>query len=121
MDWSLLYPTVGQVEAETGYREGNAVSVKDETAFGGLAVSIPAKGDGLTFGDCAALSQLKLRYKAAAPVKLGVYTDGELRQTLTLPAQNEYGELLLSQAVSMTVQEALDEAQSECEAQISLS
>ena len=100
MDWSLLYPTVGQVEAETGYREGNAVSVKDETAFGGLAVSIPAKGDGLTFGDCAALSQLKLRYKAAAPVKLGVYTDGELRQTLTLPAQNEYGELLLSQAVS---------------------
>ena len=91
---------MGQVEAETGYREGNAVSVKDETAFGGLAVSIPAKGDGLTFGDCAALSQLKLRYKAAAPVKLGVYTDGELRQTLTLPAQNEYGELLLSQAVS---------------------
>lgn len=101
MDWSLLYPTAGEVEAETGYRVGNAVSINDEAASDGLAVSLSQKGDGLMFGDCASLNQFKLRYKAARVTKVGVYVDANLKQTLELSAQRDYADIFFSQTVSL--------------------
>ena len=99
MNWSLVYPTEGQVEAENGYRLGGAVSKTEETAGGGIAISMEKAGDGLAFYECAAINQLGLRYRAASPVKLGVYVDDELKQTVELEPTEGYADRFLSLTV----------------------
>ena len=99
MDWSLVYPTKGQVEAEEGYRIGGAVSISDKQASEGAAVALTNKGDGLAFYECASLNQIKIRYKTDKNVSLGVYVDDTLKKTLELKPTKGYTDEFLSLTV----------------------
>ena len=99
MDWSLVYPTKGQVEAEEGYRIGGAVSISDTLASDGTAVMLTNKGDGLSFYECASLNQIKIRYKTDKNVSLGVYVDDTLKKTLELKPTDGYVDEFLSLTV----------------------
>ena len=70
----------------------------------GFLVELPAAEDGLTFTECPPVQQLVIRYRADKDAELGLYSGGQLKKTVTLPASSDYTEL----GVLLTVVEDYD-------------
>ena len=104
MDWSLEYPTRDTMPAAEGLPENGAKSVEDASSLNGWVVQLPAAGDGLTFTECPPVQQLVIRYRADQDAELGLYSGGQLKKTVTLPASGDYTEL----GVLLTVVEDYD-------------
>lgn len=104
MDWSLEYPTRDTMPAAEGLPENGAKSVEDASSLNGWVVELPAAEDGLTFTECPPVQQLVIRYRADQDAELGLYSGGQLKKTVTLPASSDYTEL----GVLLTVVEDYD-------------
>ena len=104
MDWSLEYPTRDTMPAAEGLPENGAKSVEDASSLNGWVVELPAAEDGLTFTECPPVQQLIIRYRADKDAELGLYSGGQLKKTVTLPASSDYTEL----GVLLTVVEDYD-------------
>ena len=104
MDWSLEYPTRDTMPAAEGLPENGAKSVEDASSLNGWVVELPAAEDGLTFTECPPVQQLVIRYRADKDAELGLYSGGQLKKTVTLPASSDYTEL----GVLLTVVEDYD-------------
>ena len=93
MDWSLEYPTRDTMPAEEALTENGAAILEDAAALGGWAVELPAPEDGITFSECPPVQQVVVRYRAQKDARLGLYSGGQHKATVTLPASGEYTDL----------------------------
>lgn len=89
MDWALQYPVEGYCEAETA---GYAVDAKleDAAASEGSAVKLEAE-QRISFVDCMMSQQAVVFYRAEEAATVQVYSAGQLKKEIQLPATQGYG------------------------------